>query len=188
MSDDAVGEITTLLQAVRNGDPGASDRLISLVYTKLRQIARNRVGSDDLEPTALVHEAYLKLFGKGEPAWENRNHFFWAAARAMRDIMIDRARRRAALRRGGAARTTSLDDDLPCTSQAQDLLALDEAIQRLEAAHPLAARIVVLRFFAGLTREQVSDILRLSETAVWREWNFAKAWLLAELDGRSPVH
>lgn len=189
MADEQIGDVTVLLRAVREGLPGAADRLMALVYERLKQIARNRVGAVgpcDLEPTTLVHEAYLKMFGKDEPSWENRHHFFWAAARAMRDILVDRARRQAAYKRGGGRRHVQINDDIPQVSGAEDLLALNEAIRRLEAAHPDTARIVILRFFAGLTREQIVEITGLTATAVWREWSFAKAWLLDELEGRNP--
>lgn len=188
MAEDNPGDITILLRSVHEGSPGAADRLLSLVYQKLKQIARNRVregGPSDIEPTTLVHEAYIKLFRKQDSTWENRHHFFWAAARAMRDILVDNARRRHADKRGGNRRHLSLDDECAGTEGAKDLLEIDEAMKRLEVVHPRAAQIVMLRFFAGLTREQIAEVTGVSASEVWREWNFAKAWLLAEVEGRS---
>jgi len=185
MLEDESGEITILLKAVKNGSPGATDRLMSLVYDRLRGLARNRVrstGVSDLDPTTLVHEAYLKMFGTAEPSWENRHHFFWAAARAMRDILIDRARKQATQKRGGGRGRAFFEREISTFSEADDLLALDEAIHELERAHPDVARIVFLRFFAGLTREQTAEISGMSEAAVFRTWAFAKAWLLDALD------
>jgi RNA polymerase sigma factor (TIGR02999 family) len=186
MTEDRAGDVTVLLKAVKEGLPGAPDRLMSLVYDELKHIAWNRAasaGTGSMEPTTLVHEAYLRMFAKADPAWENRHHFFWAAARAMRDILVERARRQGAEKRGGQRRRIELDDDLPQVTEAEDLLALTGAIRRLEAFHPDSAHLVILRFFAGLTREQVAEVTGMSASAVWRDWSFAKAWLLAELQG-----
>ncbi len=185
MCDEIDGDVTVLLRAVKDGTPGAADRLMSLVYENLKKIARNRavVSGDGFEATTLVHEAYLRLFGKDDISWENRHHFFWAAARAMRDILVERARRQGAEKRGGGKRTVRLDDDVPHAGEAESLLDIHEAIGRLEKVHPDAAHLVILRFFAGLTREQVAEVTGLSSSAVWREWNFAKAWLMADIEG-----
>lgn len=188
MNDEIAGDVTVLLRAVKDGTPGAADRLMSLVYENLKKIARNRAGTPgngSLEPTTLVHEAYLRLFGKDDVAWENRHHFFWAAARAMRDILVERARRQGAEKRGGGRRQVQLNDDVPQADEAESLLDIHASLERLELVHPDAARLVILRFFAGLTRQQVAEVTGLSVSAVWREWNFAKAWLLADIEGTS---
>lgn len=187
MASEPIGDITVLLQAVRDGLPGAPDRLMALVYGELRNIARQRKASaraDSLEPTSLVHEAYLRLFSRTDLSWENRHHFFWAAARAMRDILVERARRRGAAKRGGGCEHVPImDDEAACISEATDLIALNQALERLEVLYPLAGQMVMLRFFAGLTREQVAEVTGMSSGAVWREWCLAKAWLHKELVG-----
>lgn len=183
MSDDS-GTITILLHEVKAGTPGAADRLMAMVYEQLKHLARNRATSGGtMDPTTLAHEAYLRLFGKGEQSWENRHHFFWAAARAMRDILVERSRQELAAKRGGGKRIISLDADIPDVSDPADMLAINDALKLFEVMHPLAARLVMLRFFAGLTREEVAEVSGLSEAAVWREWVFAKAWLLVEIEG-----
>lgn len=184
MTAEPRGEITGALVQMRAGLPGAPNRLMALVYSELKKIARNRLPSRDKkcsDATTLVHEAYLRLFGGKPVAWENRHHFFFAAARAMRDILVDRARRQNAKKRGGGHRRVDLDSETPDLSQAADLLAIHEVLDRLERTHPETAQIVMLIFFAGLTRAQVAEVTGISESAVWREWNFAKAWLLEAL-------
>jgi len=186
MKHDQTGEITLLLHAAQKGQPGAADRLMALVYEELRKIAHNRVKAASpglLEPTTLVHEAYLRLFKSDGTSWDDRHHFFWAAARAMRDILVERAKYLRALKRGGHLRRTQFSEDLPVAHETEDLIEVNDAIRRLEMVHKRAADIVMLRFFAGLTREQIAEILDMTESAVWREWSFAKAWLLNELEG-----
>lgn len=177
------GEITDLLQAVQQDQPGAADRLMSEVYGRLKQLAQNRVysGPNQLQSTTLVHETYLRLFSKDSPSWENRNHFFWAAARAMRDILIEEYRHQNAKKRGGGVIHLSINGDIPGISQQVELIEIDESIQRLQASYPTAARIVMLRFYGGLTREQIAELMDVSVSSVWREWTFAKAWLLKDL-------
>lgn len=178
-------ELTALLGEIRSGLPGAPDRLFQRVYDELRAVASARVGpAAGVDPTTLVHESYLRLFGKTNPSWENRHHFFWAAARAMRDLLVERARRNGAVKRGGDRRREPFDEDLCAASEGVDLVSLNEALERLERTHGLAARVVFLRFFAGLARGQIAELLGLSPAAVWREWNFAKAWLLTEMGRR----
>lgn len=181
------GDVTKLLRAVSDGVPGAPDRLMALVYDNLKAIARNRdgVGTMGADPTSIVHEAYVRMVEREELSCQNRHHFFWAAARAMRHTLIERARGQNALKRGGGRKRVALDEQLspPQGSDAEELLTLDESIQRLEQAHPDIAHLMVLRFFGGLTREQTAEVTGLSQGAVWRQWEFARAWLLDDMDG-----
>jgi len=180
-------EITELLGRSRGGDRGASDELFSKVYEELRRIAgrylsRERPGQT-LQPTDMVHEAYLRLTSGGQASFENRAHFFGAAARAIRRILIDRARARSRMRRGGGEQLTSLDAaEEPGTGEPRfDLLALDDALERFAALDPDKARIVELRFFGGLTADETAAALHTSVSTVAREWRFARAWLYREL-------
>lgn len=187
MPTRANGDITAVLTDMREGLPDAPNRLMALVYVELKKIARNRLAGrskNTSDATTLVHEAYLRLFNGKKITWENRHHFFFAAARAMRDILVDRARRQQAKKRGGGRVQVDLDADVPDLTQATDLLAIHDVLDRLEQKHPDTARIVLLIFFAGLSREDVAAITGMSESAVWREWNFAKAWLLDALAER----
>jgi RNA polymerase sigma factor (TIGR02999 family) len=186
MSARSRGDLTEILDAITAGDDGATERLLPLVYTELRALARARMarerGGLTLQPTALVHEAYLRLFGRSHPRWENRAHFFGAAAEAMRRILIERARRAARLKRGASPRRVPLAE-LPDeqTLAAEDLLALGEALDRLEALDAAMARVVKLRYFAGLTVEEASALLDVSPRTIDRQWTAARAWLQREL-------
>lgn len=183
-------ELTRLLQDAASGAEGASERLLPLIYDQLRAIARQRMSTErsghTLQATALVHEAYMRLMGGAEIAWANRAHFFHAAAEAMRRILVEHARQRSRLKRGGELRRTPLDRvDLAVEQNPDDLLALDAAICRLEERDPRAARIVKLRFFAGLSVEETAEALETSPRTVKREWAYARAWLFRELhDGQ----
>jgi RNA polymerase sigma-70 factor, ECF subfamily len=184
MQPDPAGEITRLLHAAKAGNSAALEQLFSLVYDELRQMAKNRIGGSNwaTEPTTLVHEAYLRLFKSEQVTWQDRHHFFWAAARAMRDILVDRVRRAQALKHGGGKKQLQLSDEMTATDEPPDLIDLNDALMKLEAEHPLCAKIISLRFFTGLSREQIAEILELSPSAVWREWAFARAWLMAALE------
>lgn len=167
----------------------AADELLPLVYDELRGLAAARLGREapdqTLNATALVHEAYLRLVGDRDPGWNGRRHFFGAAALAMRRILVDRARRRARLKHGGGLRRQDVSlDDAALASDADDrtLLAVDDAVRRLEAADPRRARIVNLRFFAGLSNEQTARALGVSVGTVERDWRFIRAWLQVELE------
>jgi RNA polymerase sigma factor (TIGR02999 family) len=182
-------EITSLLREWSEGDEAALDRLFPLVYDGLRRLAsrsllRERAGHT-LQATALVNEAYLKLVDQHAVRWQERAHFFAVAARIMRRILVDHARRHNAGKRGGgAARLTIQDSWLAATGPADvDLLALEEALERLEAIDPRQSRIVELRFFAGLTVEEAADVLDVSPATVKNDWRVARAWLFAELSG-----
>lgn len=176
------GQITGLLQDWRNGDQTAIDKLLPIVYDELRRLAagffrRERL-NHTLEPTALVHEAYLHLVDQSRVGWENRAHFFGAAAQLMRRILIDHARSRNAAKRGGGEIRVTLADDAALTEQRElDLISLDAALEELAALDERQGKIVEMRFFGGLSIEETAEVLEISPATVKREWNTAKAWL-----------
>ncbi len=182
--------VTQLLHAARAGDSEAHDVLFARVYGELRRLARQvrqgRAG-ETLRTTALVHEAYLKLIPSAEQQWESRAYFFAVAARAMRQVLVDAARRRQALKRGAGVRLVSLEEGVPAPARGEELLALDEALVRLGARNQRWVRIVEHRFFAGMTAEETAAVMEISLRTVEREWRAARAWLTEELysgDGR----
>ena len=188
-----MNEVTRVLVAIEAGDPQAAEQLLPLVYGELRRLAAQRLAGEGpghtLEPTALVHEAYLKLVG-AEPRqpWNGRVHFFAAAAEAMRRILIDHARRKHRARRGGAMKCVELSDmdDIEMVTErgrADELLALDEALTKLAVAAPRKAELVRLRYFAGLTLEQAAELLGISRATADRHWAFARAWLYDAITG-----
>ncbi|CAG0964365.1 hypothetical protein PHYC_00901 [Phycisphaerales bacterium] len=178
------GDVTRLLVAIERGEAGATDQLLPLVYDELRRLAAARLGGErpghTLQPTALVHEAYLRLIGDSQVRWESHAHFFGAAAIAMRRILIERARRKRP-DKGGPAMATEIRDDTD--PEHVDLLALNDALDKLSKMDARLTDVVHLRFFAGLTVEQTADVLKSSPRTVKRDWNFAKAWLKRELAG-----
>jgi RNA polymerase sigma factor (TIGR02999 family) len=182
-------EVTQILNAIEQGDSHAAAQLLPLVYDELRRLAAARLAAEPpghtLQPTALVHEAYLRLVGT--PAgdrWDHRGHFFGAAAEAMRRILIDDARRKATARHGGAMHRQALDAGAAAAPEPrEDLLALDEALDRLEAEDPLKAKLVKLRYFAGLSLAQAAAALDLSERTAGRHWAYARAWLRRAVEG-----
>lgn len=181
-------EITSILEAAKNGQPGATQRLFAVVYDELKKIARNRISAGNnwaTHTTTLVHETYLRMVKDDEGLWANRHHFFWAAARAMRDILVERARRDGALKRGGDRKRVDLDEGLILDSNSLDLLELNDALERLAVEQPQAVKIIELKYFVGLKREEIAEIMRVSEATVWREWSFARAWLANELGASS---
>ena len=174
-------EVTVLLRRARSGDPEARKAILPRVYDELLAIARSkmrsRTGSHTLQPTALVHEAYLRSLG-GEEGFENRRHFFFIAAQAMRDILVDHARRKAAIKRGGDQ--TRLDiDEVAITIEAPsvDMLTLQDALTALEAEHPRHYEVVMLRYFAGLTATDCAEVLKVGLRTIERDWRFARAYL-----------
>jgi RNA polymerase sigma factor (TIGR02999 family) len=190
---DLMSDITRILSAMEQGDPSAAGQLLPLVYDELRQLAAHRLAGErpgqTLQATALVHEAYLRLVGAGQaPHWEGRRHFFAAAAEAMRRILIDRARDRHRLKRGGHWRRLRLDEiDLSVAEPPDDLPALDEALQKLAREDPLCAELVKLRFFAGLELGEAAAALGVARRTADRYWAFARAWLYDELSkGEQP--
>jgi RNA polymerase sigma factor (TIGR02999 family) len=183
-------DVTALLQAWQQGDAGALERLLPLVYDELRRVARARLRRErpghTLQPTALVHEAYLRLMGPGGASPRNRAHLFGMAARVMREILVDHARRKAARKRGGSATVIALDESLPAreTIALVDILALDEALTELSAFDPRLGRVVELKFFAGLNIDEVAEALRISPATVERDWTVSKAWLHQRLSSQ----
>jgi RNA polymerase sigma factor (TIGR02999 family) len=191
VAEGTAQQVTQLLAASRDGGEDAAARLLELVYDELRSIAsRQMVGvppGDTLQPTALVHEAYLRLFGNGRIPWEDRAHFFYSAARAMRDIVIEQARKHASAKRGGGRQRVSLEEAIVSTrEQATDLLALDEALQQLEATDATTSQVVMLRYFAGLTVPETAQAMGISPATVDRHWRYARAWLRRRVQGRTP--
>lgn len=184
-------DVTLLLRAVREGDPRAVDELFGLVYRELKQIAgsqRSRwEGNETLNTTALVHEAYLKLVDQEAIDWKGRAHFFAAAAKAMRHILINYAKRQIAAKRGGGAQHVSLGDaDLVAPEAAEDLVALDETLNELAAVHERSSRVVECRFFGGFGIQETAEVLQVSPSTVERDWAFASAWLRRKLDRPLP--
>jgi RNA polymerase sigma factor (TIGR02999 family) len=183
-------EVTRILSAIEQGDPRAAEELLPLVYTELRKLAATKLAQEKpgqtLQATALVHDAYLRLVG--DQQFENRGHFFAAAAEAMRRILIDRARREKSLRRGGDWHRVELDNNAllaaPDDRSAEDLLALDQALQQFEREDPDRARLVKLRYFAGLSIREAADALGISAATAKRQWVYARAWLFGKLQGR----
>lgn len=182
-----MSDVTRILAAIEQGDQRASAELLPLVYDELRRLAavelRGEASGNTLQPTALVHEAYLRLVDQdSEPHWNHRGHFYAAAAEAMRRILVESARRKQTLKRGGERERVSLDAVDPAAPQRHpDLLELDEALARLEESRPQVARLVSLRYFGGLTMEQAAQALRVPLRTAERDWAYARAWLLAEL-------
>jgi RNA polymerase sigma factor (TIGR02999 family) len=180
-------ELTVILQRLEQGDPHAANELLPLVYEELRKLAAQKVARESpgqtLQATALVHEAWLRLGGDDQPTWDNRGHFFAAAAEAMRRILIDNARRKNCLRHGGAAQRVNLDGlDLAASVDDEQLLALNEALDRLAEHDAEKAQVVKLRFFAGLTNQEAAQVLGVSEPTVKRHWAYARAWLFREMN------
>ena len=189
-----MNDVTRILSAIEQGDPGAAGELLPLVYGELRRLAKQRLAQEKkghtLQATALVHEAYLRLVdGDVIQRWESRGHFFAAAAEAMRRILVENARRKRAEKHGGRSARQELDDvDIAAPAPSEDLLALDEALAKLEANDPVKAQLVKLRYFAGLSEEDAARALGVSRATVQRHWRYAKAWLLDELRGAGDLH
>ncbi len=187
-----MNEVTRILSAVEQGDPHAAEKLLPLVYDELRKLAAEKLASErpgqTFQATALVHEAYLRLVDTEKvPHWNGRSHFFAAAAQAMRNILVDNARRKQREKHGGGRHRVALDEDIPAPSDdADELLALDEALSRLAAEDEEAARIVQLRYYAGLSIEEAAQALGISRAYAYRQWTFARAWLLQALSDAEP--
>jgi RNA polymerase sigma factor (TIGR02999 family) len=187
-------DVTHLLSALEQGDPRAAEQLLPLVYDELRRLAAQKLAHEKpgqtLQATALVHEAYARLVGGGEtpPRWDSRGHFFAAAAEAMRRILIDRAREKRSQKRGGGRKRLDIDAvDLVSQATPDQLLALDDALAKLAREDSAAARLVELRYFAGLTVEEAGKALGISTATAYRHWNYARVWLHSELLGTAEA-
>lgn len=183
-----MADVTRILQAIEGGDSQASDQLLPLVYEELRQLASLRIGNEKpgqtLQATALVHEAYLRLVDATRAQhWTSRGHFFGAAAEAMRRILIERARKKASLKRGGNLKRVNLDKLDVTATAPEDLLCINEALEKLEKEDSTAAQLVKLRYFAGLSLEKTANVMGISTTAAFRHWSYARVWLRTELVG-----
>lgn len=179
-------ELTELLNAWQEGKQGAIDELMPLVYQELRKLARaylrNERPEHTLQPTALVNEAYLRLVGQKNVRWQNRKHFFGIASQLMRRILVDHARKRSAHKRGGGETPVTFEEEKGTPPQRPDLVALDEALDALAGLDPRQAKLVELKYFAGLSNEETADVLDISLAAVKRDWVVAKAWLRREME------
>lgn len=183
---EAMSEVTQLIQAMGKGDVAAAERLLPIIYEELRALARQRMAQErdghTLQGTALVHEAYLRLAGDGDMQWDSKGHFFAAAAEAMRRILVEHARRKKSFKRGGGRERVDLDDDQlpaiasPC-ADVDELLSLNDALDRLSAEDPAKAKLVKLLYFAGLNLAEAASVLDISRTTAHRHWIFARAWL-----------
>ena len=178
--------VTELLRAAQAGDAGAAERLLAVVYEQLHQVARAHMAhlppGQTLQPTALVHEAYLRLTDKSDLPWQSRQHFFFAPARAMRDILVEQARRKAGPVGGGGRQRQELDEACAVLEPpADNVLAVHEALDELEQEDPVKAQIVLLRYFSGMTTAETAEVLGLAERTLDRLWHYIRAWLLKRL-------
>jgi RNA polymerase sigma factor (TIGR02999 family) len=184
-----MSEVTQILQAIRDGQQQGAEQLLALVYTELKRIAAQKMAGEapgnTLQPTALVHEAWIRLVGEGEAHFENRAHFFSAAAEAMRRILVDSARRKSAVRRGSdAVRVEFEEDHLVQAAPPEELLVVDEALDLLAKEDPIAAEFVKLRYFMGMNREEAAATLGLPLRSADRTWAYARAWLRRQIRGQ----
>ena len=182
-----VSEITQILEAARDGDPRATADLLPLVYKELRRLAAAKMSSQPpgqtLQATALVHEAYLRLLGNSQKEWQDRRHFFAAAAEAMRHILVDRARSKAAIRHGGGLARLNLDNvSIASETSDENVLRVNDALEKLTIQDPGTAELVRLRFFAGFSFAEAAELLGISERTAMRRWSYARAWLFEEIN------
>jgi RNA polymerase sigma factor (TIGR02999 family) len=189
-----MSEVTRILAAINQGDPQAASQLLPLVYDELRKLAAQKLAHEKpgqtLQPTALVHEAYMRLVAspqgerQEEPSWDSRGHFFAAAAEAMRRILVESARRKKRVKHGGGRHRVDIDDrDVPVPTPPDEIIALDEALTRLAAEDPEAAKVVQLHFFAGQSIEEIAKVLGISRATAYRQWSYARAWLRCAIGG-----
>jgi len=183
-----MSDITLVLDAINRGESQASEQLLPLVYSELRNLAAARMFQESaghtLQPTALVHEAWLRLVGDGNQNWKSRAYFFAAAAEAMRRILVEHARRKARLKHGGGQARLNIEDlDLADSAPDDKILLVDDALEQLERSNPERARVVVMKFFGGMTNHEVANALGIGERSVDRHWVCAKAWLFQKLQG-----
>ncbi|MHC4697007.1 MAG: ECF-type sigma factor [Planctomycetota bacterium] len=192
MSPDELTAVTRVLRDAVNGDPEAADDLLLQVYDELRSLARTRLRrappGQTLQATALVHEAYLRIVQRGDAAWDSRGHFFAAAAKAMRDILVERARRKMTKKHGGGRRRVSGRGMEPTVEPpSEDVLAVDEALKRLEQDDPRKGQVVNMRYFAGMTTAETAAALGISVATVGREWRYIRSWLEGQLHVNEPL-
>lgn len=185
-NDQTNGDITRVLESIDDQPGGASEKLLPLVYDELRRLAVARMAKEasgqTLQPTALVHEAWLRLVNGNAKVWRNRGHFFGAAAQAMRRILIERARRKMSFKRGSRAEHVSIEEvDIAACVPDERLLLIDETLGQLEAADPELAQVVTLKFYGGLTNIEVAEVIGVTERTVQNKWTYAKAWLLEKI-------
>jgi len=185
--DESAGQLTHILEAVAAGDTAAAEKLLPLVYDELRRLAAAKMANEapgqTLQPTALVHEAWLRLGGDAQPEWKSRAHFFGAAAEAMRRILVERARRRDALKRGGGVEPLSVEElEIPIAAADDDrLLAVNDALERFASVSPRKAELVKLRYFAGLSFDEAASALSIAVPTAKEWWAYARAWLAVEM-------
>ena len=182
-----MSDVTRILEAAQNGDPTAAEQLLPLVYEELRRLAAHKMANEaagqTLQPTALVHEAWLRLVGNQEQQWNGRAHFFGAAAEAMRRILIENARRKGARRHGGGkARLDVHEIEIAAPAKDEELLALSDALEKFAVRDKQEAELVKLRYFVGLTTEEAAQVLGISVPTADRSWNFSRAWLYEEIE------
>jgi len=183
-----VSEATVILAAIEAGDSRAAEQMLVLVYDELRRLAASKIAREapgqTLQPTALVHEAWLRLVGDHTPTFKDREHFFRASAEAMRRILIDRARRKQTSRHGGGYQRVDFESfDLAAPVVEDQLLVVNEALDKFAVEHPVQAELVKLRYFAGMTNEEVSEVMGISVSTAKNYWTFSRAWLLNEIEG-----
>ncbi len=184
-----MSDVTRILNAIKDGDAQATDRLLPLVYEELRRLAAQKLyhepAGQTLQATALVHEAYMRLIGNDAPSWNSRGHLFAAAAEAMRRILVENARRKKSLTRGGQFRRQNLDESQVAQQNPQeDLVELDEALKKLAEHNPVVADVVTLRYFGGLTLEKIAEIKGVTGRTARRYWHYARLWLFREMSRR----
>ncbi len=181
-----MNDVTRILTAIERGEPNAAEELLPLVYAELRRLASAKMArlqaGQTLQPTALVHEAYLRLLGGGQHNWDGRAHFFSAAAEAMRRILIESARRKSALRHGGGQQRLNVDQvEIAAEAKDDEMLAVNEVLEDFAKREPQKAELVKLRYFVGMTLEEAAEVLGISDTMAKRHWAYARAWLLREI-------
>ena len=185
MNSTPTGDLTIVLRAWRNGDPGAFAELVSIIYDELRRLAhryrRRHYGGDTLQTTALVHEACVRLMGAHDVDWQDRGHFLAVAARVMRNILVDAARARGSQKRGSGSIRAELSEDIAAAEAGQLVLGLNNALEHLAAVDPRKSRVVEMRFFGGFSVEEIAGVLGVSTQTVMRDWRLAKAWLAREM-------
>src|SRR5438067_5685760 len=186
-----MSDVTRILEAAQQGDPTAADQLLPLVYEELRRLAAHKMANEaagqTLQPTALVHEAWLRLVGNENQQWDGRAHFFGAAAEAMRRILIDRARRKKAARHGGGQQRIELQEaDVAAPTDDDQLLVVNEALDKLAREHKVEAELVKLRYFVGMTNDEAAEVLGISPRTAKYYWTHARAWLYREVKGARP--